>query len=114
MNVRHDALFQNCINGSPPPNWRAARAPDKKFFNQLLLNHFPKFKIISQIVPLDTLYQNCTNGHAPLNKRAARAQDKKYLYTTFSPEPLVQIQNNFTGLLLMMPSSNIAQMVPVH
>ena len=27
----------------------------------------------------------------------------------FSPEPLVQIQNNFTDLFLMMASTNIAQ-----
>ena len=26
----------------------------------------------------------------------------------------VYIQNNFTGLLLIMPSSKIAQIVPVH
>ena len=31
----------------------------------------------------------------------------------FPPEPLVQIQNNFTELF-MTPSTKIAQMVPVH
>ena len=49
MNISHDGLFQNCINGSAAPNRRTARAPDKKSFKQhLLLNHIPKFKIISQ------------------------------------------------------------------
>ena len=32
MNVSHDALFQNCINDSAPPNRRATRAPDNKSF----------------------------------------------------------------------------------
>ena len=42
-------LFQNCINGSAPPNRRTTRAPDKKYFKQhLLLNHWPKFNINSQ------------------------------------------------------------------
>ena len=76
MNLPHDALFQNCINGSTPLNRRAATAPDKKSFKQHLLNHWPKFKIISQNCSYNTLYQNCTNGSAPLNKRAARALDK--------------------------------------
>ena len=40
MNVPHNALFQNCINGSAPLNRRIARAPDKKSFKRhLLLNH---------------------------------------------------------------------------
>ena len=30
MNLSHDALLQNCKNGSTPLNKRAARAPDKK------------------------------------------------------------------------------------
>ena len=64
------------------------------------------------MVPHDALYQNCTSGYTPLNKRVARAPDKKYLKIT-SPESLVQIQNNFTELLLMMPSTKIAQMVPL-
>ena len=88
---------------------RAARTLDKKYFTS-----WSKFKIISQIVPRDTLYQFCTNGSAPLNKRATRALDKKYLETASPPEPLVQIQNNFTELFLMMPSTKIAQMVPLH
>ena len=29
MNVPHDALFQNYINGSAPPEQEAASAPDK-------------------------------------------------------------------------------------
>ena len=54
-------------------------------------------------VPHDALFQNCINGSAPLDRRDVRA-----------PEPLVQIQNYFTGLLLMMPFSNIAQLVPAY
>ena len=48
MNVPHDALFQKCINGFAPPNRRAALAPDKKSFEQHVLNGSPKFKTISQ------------------------------------------------------------------
>ena len=61
-------------------------------------------------VPHESLFQYCTNGSAPPNRRAARAPDKKYLKMT-SPEPLVQIQNNFTELFLIMPFTKIAQMV---
>ena len=76
-------LFQNCINGSAPPNRRAARATDKKSFKRhLLLNHWPKFKM-HRIVLHNILYQNCTNGNTLLNKRAARAPDKKYLKRHF-------------------------------
>ena len=42
---------------------------------------------------------------------ATRALDTKYLSTTFSPDPLVQIQNNFTEMFVIMPSSIIAQLV---
>ena len=31
-----------------------------------------------------------------------------------SPEPQVQIQNNFTEVFLIIPSTKIAQMVPLH
>ena len=54
-----------------------------------------------------------TNGSTPLNKGAASALDKKCLYTT-SPEALVKIQTNLTELFLMMHSTKILQMVPLH
>ena len=66
-----------------------------------------------RIVSHDTFYLNCTNGSAPLIKGLAIALDQKYFYTT-SPEPLVQILNNFTELCLMMSSIIIAQMVLLH
>ena len=47
-------------------------------------------------------------------KGATKAIDKKYLYTTSHPESLVQIQNNFTELFLMMHSTKLAQMVPLN
>ena len=47
MNVSHDALFQNCVNGSSPLKLRAARAPDMKSFKRHLLNHWSKFQITS-------------------------------------------------------------------
>ena len=34
MHVPRDALFQNCINASAPPNRKAVRSPDKKSFKQ--------------------------------------------------------------------------------
>ena len=44
MNIPHDAILQNCINGSAAPNRRTAKAPDKKSFKRYHLNHWPKFK----------------------------------------------------------------------
>ena len=88
---------------------RAARALDKKSFKRHL-NHSSKFKKISQ---------NCSAWYPPpklhkwfalLKKRTTRTLDKNYLQMT-SLEPLVQIQNNFTELFLMMLSIEIAQMV---
>ena len=55
-------------------------------------------------VLLNALYQNCINGSAPLNRRAARALDKKSFKQPV-PELLVQIQDKFTQLFLMMPST---------
>ena len=46
---------------------------------------------------------------SPIEKGAARTLDKKYILMTFPPEPLVQIQNNFTKLFLMIASPKIAQ-----
>ena len=49
------------------------------------------------------------------NQRATGAQDKKSYkrHLLQAPEPLVQNQNNFTELFLMVPSTKIAQMVPL-
>ena len=42
-------VYHNCTNGSAPLNKRAARALDKKYLKQnFLLNHWSKFKIITQ------------------------------------------------------------------
>ena len=46
-----------------------------------------------------------------LEESVTCALEWKYIKTTSPPEPLVQIQNNFTELFLMMPSTKIAQMV---
>ena len=48
MYVPHDAFFQNCINGSTPPNRRTTRAQDKYFKQHL--EYWPKFKIILQLL----------------------------------------------------------------
>ena len=45
-------------------------------------------------------------------KRATRALDKKYLKMT--SEPLVQIFKKITEMFLMLPSTNIAQMVRLN
>ena len=42
---------------------------------------------------------------------AAKAPDRKYLQKASPPEPLVQIQNNFTELFLLIPSSKNREMV---
>ena len=54
MNVSHVAFYQNCINGSAPPNKRASRALDKKYFKQHLLNHWSNFSDASELEPAAT------------------------------------------------------------
>ena len=49
-------------------------------------------------VPYDALFQNCINGYAPPNRRATRAPDKKSFKQP--PDPLAQIQNNFTEICM--------------
>ena len=51
--------------------------------------------------------------HKWFHQNKERALDKKFLSIT-SPEPQVQIKNKFTVLFLMMPSTKIAEMVPLH
>ena len=51
-----------------------------------------------------------TKWFCSAKKGAARALDKKYLQMK-SPEPLVRNQNNFTEMVLMLPSTKIDQMV---
>ena len=67
MSVSHDALFQNCINGSTPPNSRADKAQDTTY------PHEPLAQIQNNFTQLYLI--NCTNGSALLNKRAVRALD---------------------------------------
>ena len=44
-------------------------------------------------------------------QRGCHSSRKEMSLMTFPPEPLVQIQNNFTELSLMMVSTKIAQTV---
>ena len=67
-----------------------------------------------RIVLHDAFYQNSTNGSTPPNKGAARALNKKCLLMTFPPESLVQIQNNFIEMFLMMSSTKFAQTVSLR
>ena len=53
-----------------------------------------------------------SNGNSSTSpKRHGRALDKKCLLMTFPSEPLVQIQNNFSELFLMMDSTKTAHTV---
>ena len=113
MNVPHDAIFQNCINGFAPLNRRVTRVQDQKSLKRhLLLDHRPKLEINSQNCsskcPLPKFYK-CVRSTEQKGRK-----DKKYLKKTSPPEPLVRIQNNFTELLLLTPSTKIAQMVSLH
>ena len=68
MNVPHNALFQNCINGSAPRNRRTVRAPDKKSLNDISSRSTdPNSIYFHGIVPHDALSQNFTNGSTQLN-----------------------------------------------
>ena len=50
MNIPYNAIYRNCTYGSAPPNKRAARAVDKKYF-KILLNCWSKFNNFTKIVP---------------------------------------------------------------
>ena len=60
-------------------------------------------KYFHRTVPYNALNKNCLNGSAPSNKMAPRAVDEMFLMT---PPP--ELQNNFTQMFLMRPSSKIA------
>ena len=76
---------------------------------QIQNNFTELFLMISMDMMAST--KDCTNSFTQLNTGVARALDDKFLKITSSPEPLVQNQNNFTEMFLMMPSTTIAQMV---
>ena len=61
----------------------------------------------------DALVQNFINDSAPLSKRLPEHQIRNILKTS-PPEPLTQIQNNFTELFLIIPSNKIAQMITLR
>ena len=98
----HNALYQNYTRGSTPPSKTAIRTKNRNIFNWHL-NYMSKFKLISQNYSSKCLLPKLHNWFRKGEKRAVRVVDKKYLQTT-SPEPLVQIQNNFTDFFLIMPS----------
>ena len=85
------------------------------FFKQhLLLNHWSKFKITSHEGSHNALYQNCIICSAPPHRRAARAPDEKPLKSHLLLNHWSNFKNNFTELFLLVPSTIIAQMVPLH
>ena len=108
-----DALNQNCTNGSTPPSKGACQSARWEITVSSISSWTtgPNSNQFHRIVPHDALKQTCKNVYTLQNKRAARALDKKYLLATSPPEPLVQIQNYFTDMFLMMPSTKLAQMV---
>ena len=61
----------------------------------------------------DALIQHCKNGYAPPNRGPPGLQIRN-LKKKSTPEPLTQIQNNFTELFLIIPSTKIAQMVTLR
>ena len=77
--------------------------------NQINHQSINQSKIISQKCSSWCHLPKCTNCSAPANKWAARALNKEYTLMTFPPGPLVQIQNNFTELFLMMASTKHKQ-----
>ena len=102
----------NCTNGSAQLKSRAARAPDRNIFKRHLLNHLSKFKIFSQNCSLWCLlskFAQMVMLHRTKGCQSSRWEMSFNILMTF-PEPLVQIQNNFTELFLIMPFTKIAQM----
>ena len=107
-------MFHSTVIAQMVPLHRTKGLSEHKvrtIFKPHLLNNRSKFNIISQKCSSQCPRLNCTDGLAAPNKWAARALDKKYLLT-ISTEPFVEIQNNLTEVLLMIPSTKFAQMVP--
>ena len=77
---------------------------------KIVFNDISSWATGSNSIPHDALYQSCTNGFAPAKMGLAELYNKKYLQMK-SPEPLVQNQNNFTEMVLMLPSTKIDQKV---
>ena len=50
LSIPHDALFQNCTNGSAPPNRSAARAPDKTLVQ--IQNNFTELSLMKPLLKL--------------------------------------------------------------
>ena len=87
MNIPHDALFQNGLNGSASLNRKTVRASDKKSFKRhLLLNHWHKFKIIS---PNCSSWCNLPNVHKLFllrwSVRWATQGPRAFLFTQIIP-----------------------------
>ena len=99
MNVPYDALFQNCTNGSAPPN-RMTSLPEPLIQIQ---NNFTEMFLMMPFTKI-------AKWGCSVEKGVSRDIDKKYLQM-ISPEPLVQNQNNFTEMDLMLPSTKIDQKV---
>ena len=93
--------------------WPPELKIEKKFKWLLLLNQKMDFEIIHRNVSWVTLYQNCSNDSATLNKMATRAINRNKLLTISSAKPVYRVWNNFTEMFLGLPSTKIAQMVPL-
>ena len=92
-----------------PLNRRAARAHKKKSFKRHLLNHWSKFHITSHECspryPLSKLLKLFCS-----TEQEGRKSFRKEIFQKASPpESLVQLQNNFTELFLLIPSTKIWQ-----
>ena len=71
----------------------------------------PNFILLHMNGSYNALFQNCINGFAPLKQDGRQSSRLEIFQTTSPPERLAQIQNRFTELFLIMPSTKIEQMV---
>ena len=134
-NVHHNALCQNCLNGSALLNKMFARALHRKYLKNDTLIQYSLTKLLKRFfstrsldkkyvkmasltkllveiqnnfrekVPHNAICRECLNGFAQLNKAADRALDKTCLKLASLPESLVQIQNNVIEMILKMSLS---------
>ena len=72
------------------------------------LKHWSKFKIISQKCFLSCPLPKLHKWFCSTKKGVHRALNKKYFQIKF-PEPLVQNQNNFAEMVLILPTTKIDQ-----
>ena len=83
-------------------------------FKRHLLNHWSKFKIISQNCSSWWKLHKIAQIICSTKQRGCQSSRSEMSFNDIFSWTMVQIQNNFTELFLIIPFTKIAQMVLLH